>query len=261
LRYALDELETKGYISRPRNRGENHFKTVININTDRFVYWTRKPSKNISPLPTHDYNSGYVQSLQTDDRKINQSVSTPQYPYIKENKEQHACTRSKAYAGFKYHPIIYTLLKVLFWRNPERGTLLSRAAREIAGYSTHTGIDWPYWESIWQSLPKEEREGIARVDFLPRLRENPVTPISPPIPVAETMTQIADPTARPLQGSIMEHIRDIINKTTKPEDKPPALDEAPGPKKAGPPPPPDIVLTDEELLLLSRAKKLVKNRR
>ena len=249
LRYALSELEDKGYISRPHNRGGSHFKTVIYLNVDRFAFWTKIKTKKVIPIPTHDHNSGYVQKVQTDDRRNQTPCFNSQYPDIRENEEQRAGTRSKPYANHIFHPIIFTL-RCLLWGKPDMGKVLSKASREIAGYSSESGIDWGHWTGeLWRSFPTEEREGIARVDFLPRLRNTLKHP-PPSIPQAEQTVQVPPPI--PLEGSIIENIRKVLAKTTREEleNKPPPEKKGGGDEK--------MSLDERELALLTRAKKTIK---
>lgn len=255
LQYALTELEAAGFISRRKYRvGDNHFKTVIELHTDRFIYWTKIKSKKVVSLPTQTHISSYVQGLQIDDRRNQSPCLTPKNTYLNEHNKQRAGTRSKPYANFKHIPIIFTLLTILKGK-PDRGKIVAYAQREIDGYSKQTDIRWNYWSAIWQSMPVCEREGIARVDFLPRLRQalsSPVSPLMGPTVEEKTTEIMPDNSKGPLSDPLLL-IRAMIEKTTPPEEtKPDPPKEPPKEEK--------IVLTHEELAVLLPAKYAVKNR-
>ena len=256
LQYALKEIETAGFCSRKKFRvGKNHFKTIIEFNIERFVYWTKIKSKKLTPITTSSHISPYAQDLQIDDRRNNSPCLTPQNTYLNEHNKQCAYTRSKHYANFKHLPIIFTLLTILKGK-PDRGKILALAQREIDGYSSATDIRWKHWGSIWHTMPIEEREGIARVDFLPRLRQSLTTAISPHTEPRCQKRQSTQPKidngAQPFDP--LPIIRAMIEKTN-PKEETTNVEESTNNKENE-----ECILSEEELLILTGAKNAFKNR-
>lgn len=249
LQYALAELETAGFLSRKKYRvGDNHFKTVIALHTERFTYWTKIKAKKVTPIPTCAHISSYVQDLQIDDRRNETPCLTPQYSYLNEHNKQRVRTRSNKHTKFKHLPIIWTLLCILKGK-PDKGKIVALAQREIDGYSKQTDIRWKHWGAIWQTMPVEEREGIARVDFLPRLRHALSSPHMGPPVTEEKTTQKPD---RDDGGPLSILIRATMEATEPPKET----------KKDPPKPPPEvkIILDEDEMSVLTGAKNAVKNR-
>lgn len=187
LRTALQELEKTGYLRRNKYRiGDDHFRSVIILNTDKFVYWTQRRSKNVIPLPTQSHNSGYRQVLPKANLTTTKSRVNSQNTYKSENNKPRAHARCNLNTkNHKYHPLIYTLMVVLKGE-PEvlRRKVLSLATHEIRIPDENvSGVNWRYWESRWPFLdhrPDGERELIAKSQILPALKKS-LCPRSPEI--------------------------------------------------------------------------------
>lgn len=176
LRSALAELESAGYLHRNKYRiGDDHFRSVIILHTERFVYWTRKRSGNVVPITTVNHNSGYRQNLPKADLTTTPLRVNSQNSSESDNTLPRTHTRSNLNTkSHKFHPIIFTLMIVLK-REPreQRNRLLSQAAHEIRNRRDNaSGVDWDYWETRWPFMdhrPGGERENTAKATILPRL--------------------------------------------------------------------------------------------
>lgn len=254
LQYALNELEENGFVRRSKYRvGSDHFRSVIVINKDAFAFWTRERSKNVTPIPTPVYNSSYAQKMPKDTgREItpcNNLLSSDS-----EYKEPRAHMRSKSNAKqFKFHPIIFSLLTVLKWPKFEP-VEIQLAKAELSGLVDRTEIRWSKWERDWQRLPIDEREGICRTSFLPRLRDHSaggltipkprtkaaVTPIRKPEPAKPPEPFV--PATRDFVSSLLSAAAFYKRPETEP-DKPPAK------------------ISETDLKLLSETRKATEDRR
>lgn len=243
LQYALKELEEIDFIRRSKYRiGPDHFRSVIVINTEAFSFWTRKRTKNISPIPTQNYTSPYAQNMQKDTgRSIKPCNYSPSS--VNENKEPRVRARCKTNARqFNFHPIIFSLLTVLRWPKTEPPELrLARA--ELAGQVDRTEIAWPKWEREWQRLPIDEREGICRTSFLPRLRDHSSDGFKcpPPAPVAPIRKRQEPPEPPPVPATREQVLAALSGAAFYKR-----------PVESLPPPPKSLSETDMKLLCKSR---------
>jgi hypothetical protein len=190
LRSALRELESFGFLHRNKYRiGDDHFRTVILLNAEKYSYWTKKRHGNITPITTSSHNSGYRQNMPKEVLTSKQSRVNSQDYYYSENNKPCARTRSNNNAiKRKFHPIIYTLMIVLKHELiPDRNRLLSMAAHELNDrQNAKSGIDYDYWECRWPFMdtsPGGERETTAKREIIPKLR----TALCPRPPVTDTV--------------------------------------------------------------------------
>ena len=250
LRTAIAELERRGYLTRRTFRvGPDRGRTVIEIHTDRFVFWTKISVQNISPLPTQSHISSCHQDLVGDDRKISSSVVNSQYSSDKRNNRSNTGARcnNSAKKNHAYHPIVYTLLCVLP-RSPQRASMIDLARREIStGDASDSGVDWPYYTKLWPALdpaPGGRRENTAKREIVPLLwralegdgRLSQAIPVEPDMPRCE--------------------IRDLIERSMAPVSAvpEPESEPVPVPEKTG------TSLDREEFSVLRAAKNSLKNK-
>ena len=166
IRRALSHLVMLGYCTVTSRRDG----VLIRFNMERLAYWTEKKTDTVTPINTSSYNS-HIQSPKNgeDPTENNNCVNTCYSGNT--SKLQHVKTVKW------HHPVIYTLFIVLTrLRAPDRAPLISRAELEIAAESSGnelvspSGVPWADHESRWPSMSHSEREGIARADILPALR-------------------------------------------------------------------------------------------
>jgi hypothetical protein len=250
LRTALRELEDLGYLVRRKYRiGHDKSGAVIQLNLERFCFWTRIQRSNVTPIPTHTHNSSCQQNLVGDDRRNTSMLVNSQDPTKIRNKEPRADTRSKDRAKkHQYHPIVYTLMCVLP-EGPDRSEMLNLARREISTSTGETsGIDWPYFTKLWPALdpfPGGRRETTAKREIVPLLYQ--AIEGGRDVPVSRD-TGTEDET--------VEDIRELIGRSLLAV----SVDE-PGTTEQKISEPENIALSQAELNLLSRAKNGIKNGR
>lgn len=259
LRTAFRELESKGFITRKRCRlGKDVTGALIQIHVERFVFWTRIRTLNITPYPTRCDNSRPQQVSPGDDRRITSGVVNSQDSSIKRKDGSNARTHSKKSAKIhRYHPIVFTLLCVLP-RSPQKKAAIQLAEREIAsGSSPQSGIDWPHFSQLWRALdpsPGGGRERTARREIAPLLieavqrggaqeRETYLPPLHPclPFPAPDLGTESPEDIKRIIAASVMA----VSPPQHEPQDDPQGADN---------------VLTAAELAILRAAKEAGKNR-
>lgn len=168
VRRCLARLEQLGYITIERRRDG----LLISLNLDRFAYWTRQTSSNITPTSVHI--SHPLSNWQDSDRSKNNlrvnSCNSSSYP-----------TRAKQDKFiFWKHPIVYTLMMVLKG-DPDRVSLLARAEIETRAIAAGvellhpSGVPWEHYAKHWQELDPNSggpRELIAKNEILPILRRS-----------------------------------------------------------------------------------------
>ncbi|MDD5347797.1 MAG: hypothetical protein PHT59_04200 [Candidatus Omnitrophica bacterium] len=165
---ALAELESKGYLRRSRYRiGDDHFRTVINLNLAALSFWTGKRVGKCTPISS---KVGYVQGLQkepwTSKPTVTTSVLNSEYTYLKRTMVR---VTDRAKAIWKWAPVLYTLRCLA---GSPRAPEVRIAAAEYHGLvESMSGIDWPYWDQRWSELSIPVRESTAQVELLPALRE------------------------------------------------------------------------------------------
>ena len=261
LQYALNELEENEFITRRKYRiGDDHFRSVILINREAFSFWTRVKTKNVTPMPTRTHISTYAHDVRKDNvREITPCKST----HSSDNNYNTLAARARCKTSakqFKFHPIIFSLLTVLFGRNIRRWptvypSAVQLAHAEISGETDRTEIRWGRWESEWQRMPISEREGICRTSFLPRLQSHsqkfdrskitPMKATSPPKPKPPR----AKPADLPPVLATPDHVRTLLSNAAfyeRPTEK-----EKPTVKNN---------LGEDELAILSRTRERLKNR-
>lgn len=166
---ALAELEAHAYLRRSRYRiGQDHFRTVINLNLAALSYWTRQSVGKCTPISS---KVGYVQGLQespvTSKPTVTTSDSLVEHTYIDRTVGRMKSAIDSAV--WKWAPVLYTLRCLL---GSPRAAELRLAAAELHGLvESESGIEWAYWSSRWPELGIPAREGVARSELLPPLRE------------------------------------------------------------------------------------------
>lgn len=167
---ALAELESKGYLRRSRYRiGDNHFRTVINLDLAALSFWTRQSVGKCTPISR---KVGYVQGLQEDPMTSNLPITTSDprsnIAYIDRTVGTvgRVTDRAKGVV-WKWAPVLYTLRCLL---GSPRAPEVRIATAEYHGLvESMSGIDWPYWESRWTELSIPVRESTAKAELLPAL--------------------------------------------------------------------------------------------
>jgi hypothetical protein len=256
LRTALAELETAGYLTRRKYRiGEDHFRTVIVLNPDRFAYWTQVKTAKVIPLPTSSHVSSYRQDLPESDRRINPTVQT-------DSSSDNLRFEQRARSNFntkkhRYHPVIYTLMVIL--KGQDRFPLLTLADSEVRGGDNLSGVDWDYWSRVWPKLsasPGGERERTAKREIVPLLlaaigKGPAVSPVVPKnlvtSPPAEQPCDII-PASREEVRTLLRDLVTVIPPPTT-QNHEPSRDASPN------------TLSDEEMAVLLPAKEAIENRR
>lgn len=164
---ALSELESKGYLRRSRYRiGDDHFRTVINLDLAALSFWTRQSVGKCVPISS---KVGYVQGLQKDLVTSNLPVTTSDprsnIAYI-DRTVVRVTDRAKGLV-WKWAPVLYTLRCLL---GSPRAPEVRIATAEYHGLvESLSGIDWTYWESRWPELSIPVRESTAKAELIPAL--------------------------------------------------------------------------------------------
>ena len=91
-----------------------------------------------------------------------------------QDKDKSAVPTKINKTKWKYHPVVFTLLKITTGR-PDQGRILFQASAEITqatrnpDAANESGIDWAYWIKRWNELSYDVRENLAALEILPYL--------------------------------------------------------------------------------------------
>lgn len=230
---AIDELSKHGFIHRPALRINYDSKlSVININIDRFSFWTKNPKK-----PTLSSKNLHAPNLPTDkltSNPKNLQIVDPMVLSSNSLKSKINAKNKKAKTNFDswQDPRFYTVRLVLAVDRPAQAALIESRARAFFAKNS-TGHKWT--AQNWQTLTYSEREYIARHELIPEIQSNALQ---------------AAPNA-------LQTLIDCLVHRPEPTPEPaPLAPESPIKEPSEPTP---IILSDFELSILTAAKKRTNN--
>jgi hypothetical protein len=182
---ALKDLESRGWIRRSRHfRGREmrieFLEPMIDIIT----------GPRLRAVPNMSDKNLHVSSCDTSDPSIIPTPSDPLVCCFNSSESSRAGAREAGNSieknkddtggnGHRFDPIVYTI-RCLAERK-YRAVLCRMAQLEMNGrIPNRSGVDWPYWRPMWQTLPISTREYIAASTIIPALLDlikNPPPPI------------------------------------------------------------------------------------
>ena len=215
---ALKELEQAGFIHRHKLRvGRDCRGLVIDLNHDRFTYWTQERKLNVLPLRTMsqvspcvstrhpDYvtnNSHMLHTTKSDDLSFNSSRSN------KHTKPENQETLFDSWSD----PRLYTIGIVLKQTAPpDRKFIYKRARAVLGGLIECPALDLAHWTpDQWWTMTHAEREHYALTTLLPAIRGANAMP-KPDKRVVEVVKQLAEACDRPkeLDEAVYKLIREV----------------------------------------------------
>jgi hypothetical protein len=261
VRRSLAGLELRGFVHRRNCRLGSASKGLeLIFCLDKWAYWTKSRSGNVSPINTKSPTCVYIDPRQSicqgeDRTSTNNRVNSCNYNNNK--KDMHKGDSNKKV--YRYHPIVFTLFCCLTkLKAPDRRVLIDRAEIEIKAASSgvvisnHTGIPWEQYSRQWRDMLPPVRESFARSQILPRLRSQCSGDGEVPRPDGEVPRPIGPPHCavdQPSSPADQKKIRELIRQSLVQSESPPAAGSVSSA-------PPQTLLQGGELevLLLARAR-------
>ena len=164
---ALAELEMVGALRRNRLRlGDNRFRVKIELCRDWFA-WILKGRSYAG--------SSHISAPMPICPEVPRTDSDPSIPVTslvskEQTRDDKQTARREIGKKHRFHPVIYTLLKVL-GGDKDKNRLVYRAEWELHKPQAATsGLDWSYYATTWQTLPIPHREQLAITQIIPALR-------------------------------------------------------------------------------------------
>ena len=273
LQRANKELEERGYISTANYRPGVHSKgALIHFNLEAFAFWTRKPTKQVTPIPTPSHNVvsretmcdtvPHTTSWQASDRtRDNVRVKPPEY-IPKKKQEPRAGARAINNNRPKKNLVLFTVgivLGAMKLHRIDRRAARARARCEIdavtagAELLNPSGVDWAFWEKRWAEMPIDVRESTARREIVPALlgldRKKP-KPTAPPPPTPPAPNPLPLPPAAAPTAEEIRAIRETLETKFS----------LPAPPEASTPAPAPVELERDDLAVLLAARDRARSR-
>jgi len=176
----LSEVESQSIIYRKKYRvGKDRFNTKIHLSEDFFLYWSKRKSHKVTPLPTRNHNNPQLPKWQEsagtkDNTRVNQDNLS-----CSSSSEKNVYNKPRARASDQFtgkrkreNPLLYSVRYSCKGRRDAR-FLIARAKWELncgQDIPGHSGVDWSYWSQRWQSFCKETKDSVMRCQILPLLQ-------------------------------------------------------------------------------------------
>lgn len=174
----LSEIESQSIIHRHKYRaGKDRFNTKIQLDPGFFSYWSRKKTHKVTPIPTCDHTSSQLpkwqESAWTED---NPRVNTEYSSSSVSERDIHNRPRGRACDQYtkrrkRENPLIYSCRHACKGRRDAR-FIIARATWELRvgqDISGHSGVDWEYWGTRWNSFGKAQKDATMSGQILPLL--------------------------------------------------------------------------------------------
>lgn len=182
---ALAWLAKSGYVRRRQLRlGNDCLGCIIDINLDRFLFFTQSSKSRHNQIPTlvikgdELYDTDAHLPVWQGEKLTNKTDSLELDPVLvgstngsNKSKTHAKNIKTQNRVKHRYHPIVYTCKIVT------EGMLAARRSQILFAVSAalasrgqlEKAIDWEYWSKRWLELSHIERESVVRREILPHL--------------------------------------------------------------------------------------------